>query len=44
MTTWLEKLLAPDLLEAYLEHGYALNFGYAVSADSICQTYDSTLP
>ena len=35
MTTWLEKLLAPDLLEAYLERGYALNFGYAVSADSI---------
>ena len=35
MTTWLEKLLAPDLLEAYLERGYALNFGYAVSADLI---------
>ena len=35
MPTWLEKLLAPDLREAYLERGYALNFGYAVSADSI---------
>ena len=35
MTTWLEKLLVPDLVEAYLDGGYALNFGYAVSADSI---------
>ena len=35
MTIWLEKLLVPDLLEAYLEHGYGFNFGYAVAADSI---------
>ena len=35
MTIWLEKLLVPNLLEAYLEHGYGFNFGYAVAADSI---------
>ena len=35
MTIWLEKLLVPDLFEAYLEHGYGFNFGYAVAADSI---------
>ena len=35
MTIWLEKLLVPDLLEAYLEHGYGYNFRSAVAADSI---------
>ena len=35
MTIWLEQLLVPTLLEAYLEHGYGFNFGYAVAADSI---------